>query len=147
MRNMPKQYIANGRGFSGEYDTFDEAAKVVLKNGVGGNGAVYIRSDAEEIINLKFERDVYLKLLGQVNSAITYENEEAAKAGHYGLPSDLAQAIYMALTRGIPWQSADHEGGRTPRAVDDAKRRAFEKDHDHAYGYNSLCGLCNPHRN
>ena len=35
----------------------------------------------------------------------------------------------------------------TPRAVEDATVRAFEKAHDHSYGYNSLCGLCNPHRN
>jgi len=35
----------------------------------------------------------------------------------------------------------------TKRAVDDATRRDFEKAHDHTYGYNSLCGLCNPHRN
>lgn len=38
-------------------------------------------------------------------------------------------------------------GNLTMRAVDDAKRAAFEKAHDHPYGYNSLCGLCNPHRN
>lgn len=73
---------------------------------------------AEEIVNLKYERDVYLALLGQVNSAITYNSDREAQDGLYALPAGLAQSIYMALMHGLPWQSADHEGGRTMRAAD-----------------------------
>jgi len=46
------------------------------------------------------ESGVYLALLGQVNAAITFETEEQARESKYGLPPDLAQAIYTATTRG-----------------------------------------------
>lgn len=40
---MVKKYVAYGPGFSGSYDTIEEAYDVLENN--GGNGAIYIRID------------------------------------------------------------------------------------------------------
>ena len=35
----------------------------------------------------------------------------------------------------------------TKRAIDDITEHEFVEAHQHKYGYNEFCGLCNPHRN
>lgn len=41
----PKLFVAYGHGFSGDYDTHAEAARVVGRN---GHGAVYVRADSKK---------------------------------------------------------------------------------------------------